>query len=131
MTADKWAALREPFAPEHVQRRPGGGGQLSYVSHGHVTDRLLAVDPEYTFEPLRGFESGMPVVVLEGLAPGDKVGVWASLFVFGVSVTEFCSGKDLMDAYSRCLCRCAMRRGVALDLWTGDVPTGYERKEGG
>lgn len=130
MSAEKWAALREPFPSEHVQHRPGGGGQLAYVSHGHVTDRLLTVDPEYNFEPLLNADR-VPIVVLDGLAPGDKVGVWAVLRILGTSVVEFCSGKDLMDAYSRCLCRAAMRRGVALDLWAGDIPTGEVRKEGG
>jgi hypothetical protein len=130
MTPDKWAALREPFPAEQIEHLPRGGRQLAYVSHGHVTDRLLQVDPEYLFGPVLD-KDGVPIVVLDGLAPGDNVGVWGVLTVLGTSVVEFCSGKDLMDAYSRCLCRAAMRRGVALDLWIGDDLKPEVRKEGG
>jgi hypothetical protein len=140
-TDQDWRALREPFdhpqkvKKEWTDKKTGERKSitLDYIGHAVVTDRLLAVDPEFSFWPLRD-EKGIPIVVLDGLAPGDKVGVWGKLHLLGVDVVEFCSGKDLMDAYSRCLCRCAMRRGVALDLWIKDDEFKAQpevRKEGG
>lgn len=127
MNVEQARALREPF--ENVQQvtkrwKDKETGQpksvtLDYIGHAVVTDRLLRVDPGYEFRPLLD-DAGRPIVVLEGLGAGDSVGVWGELIVLGTSIVEFCSGKDLLDAYSRCLCRAAMRRGVALDLWIKD-----------
>jgi hypothetical protein len=133
----RFKALREPF--DHVQKvkkewvnRKGEHKSitLDYISHAVVTDRLLQVDPEYTFTPLLD-NDGRPIVVLDGLAPGDVIGVWGRLEILGTSVVEFCGGTNLLDAYSRCLCRAAMRRGVALDLWIRDDEFKETRKEGG
>lgn len=126
MTPEQAAALREPFPTVQKVKKEWTTktGEhksitLDYISHAVVTDRLLSVDPGFSFEPLTD-ERGFPIVVVEGLSMGDKIGVWGRLTILGVSVVEFCGGKDLLDAYSRCLCRCAMRRGVALDLWIKD-----------
>ena len=108
-----------PSPPSRSKQISKGSFTADYISHGLVTDRLLSVDPSYVFEPLRD-DRGFPIVVTEGLQRGDTVGVWARLVVLGAEVTEFCSGSNLLDAYSRCLCRAAMRRGVALDLWIND-----------
>lgn len=118
--------LREPFP--NVQKvtkkwKTKDGSEksitLDYISHAVVTDRLLKVDPGFRFEPLLD-SGGIPIVVTAGLSSGDTVGVWGRLSLLGAEVVEFCSGRDLLDAYSRCLCRAAMRRGVALDLWIRD-----------
>lgn len=141
MTDDRelrFKALREPFdhvqklKKEYTDKRTGErkSFELDYISHAVVTDRLLQVDPAYEFVPLTN-EHGVPIVVLDGLNAGDEVGVWGKLTILGTNVIEFCSGKDLLDAYSRCLCRAAMRRGVALDLWIRDDDFKAERKEGG
>ena len=126
ITEEMAKLLREPFP--HVQKvkkewTTKSGEKKSftidYISHAVVTDRLLKVDPSYTWEPLLD-ERGFPIVGVEGLSGGDSIGVWGRLTLLGSTVVEFCSGKDLLDAYSRCLCRAAMRRGVALDLWIRD-----------
>lgn len=127
MSAEAFEKLRQPFeGVQHVtknwQDKKTGDWKsitLDYIGHGPVTDRLLTVDPGYTFEPLLD-EGGRPIVVFDGLGAGDSIGVWGRLTILGSTIVEFCSGKDLLDAYSRCLCRCAMRRGVALDLWIKD-----------
>lgn len=127
MSAEAFEKLRLPFeGVQHVtknwQDKKTGEWKsitLDYIGHGPVTDRLLSVDPTYTFEPLLD-EGGRPIVVFDGLGAGDNIGVWGRLTILGSTIVEFCSGKDLLDAYSRCLCRCAMRRGVALDLWIKD-----------
>jgi hypothetical protein len=127
MNPEQAKELRAPFANvQHVTKTwtDKNTGQrksvtLDYISHAVVTNRLLTVDPSFSFEPLLD-ATGFPIVVDKGLAGGDEVGVWGRLTILEAATVEFCSGKDLMDAYSRCLCRAAMRRGVALDLWIKD-----------
>jgi len=60
MKQEQQDALRAPFPKEQIQKLPTGGLQLDYVSHAWVTDRLLQVDPEWTWEPVAFDESGLP-----------------------------------------------------------------------
>lgn len=93
---------------------------LDYVGHGAVTDRLLEVDPEWTLEPLAFDESGMPVFVYDQNM--NPIRFWARLTVLGVTRLgvgtcdsgQFDAEKVLIGD---CLRNCAMRFGVALDLW--------------
>src|SRR5262245_23459984 len=95
----RWQRLRVPF--ERVQQIQKGSFKIDYVSHAVVTDRLLEVDPTFTFEPVYN-EDGVPILVTDYLQQGDSVGVWGVLTVLGVSKVDFCGGKDIESAYSRC-----------------------------
>lgn len=130
-----WERLREPFPPERVLKLPATGKrpELDYVSHADVTDRLLAADPEWTWtwgveDPV----TGRPSKELSLVREGDEVALWMALTVGGVTrrdvgyatVVEY--GRDgnsyarseaMKHAVSDALRRCAMRFGVALDLW--------------
>jgi hypothetical protein len=91
---------------------------LDYVGHAATTQRLLEADPTYTFELLKD-ATGQPILVYEAkaLESDHSVGVYGRLTVNGVTREEFGNGKNLKDAVSDALKRCAMRFGVALDLW--------------
>jgi hypothetical protein len=60
MTPEKATALRKPFPAESVGKLPKGGVMLDYVGHAAVTDRLLTVDPEWSWEPLALGPDGLP-----------------------------------------------------------------------
>ena len=51
-TNKKLADLRKPFPPEAIDQIPKAGTVLDYVGHAYITERLLDVDPEWTWEPL-------------------------------------------------------------------------------
>lgn len=88
---------------------------LDYVGHAEITDRLLTVDPEWTWEPVAFDESGLPRI--------GGGGLWIRLTVAGVTRLGFGSadGKTGPDATKEAigdaLRNAAMRFGVALDLW--------------
>lgn len=88
---------------------------LDYVGHAETTDRLLSVDPEWTWEPFAVDANGLPA-----LASG---GLWIRLTVAGVTRIGFGSadGKTGPDAVKEligdAIRNAAMRFGVALDLW--------------
>src|SRR6478736_2056448 len=50
---------------------------LDYVGHAALTDRLLDVDPEWTWEPLAFDQKGFPLLDENG-------GMWIKLTVCGV-----------------------------------------------
>ena len=94
---------------------------LDYVGHGAVTDRLLEVDPSWSWEPLSFDQDGMPTFVFgnDGKSP---VAFWIRLTVLGVARLgvgtceqgQFDAEKVLIGDALR---NAAMRFGVALDLW--------------
>lgn len=128
--------LREPFAPHHISKLPkpykkdspkgnckecGGyhglpAAHLSYVGHAALTDRLLDVDPNWTWEPLALGPDGYPVIDASG-------GIWIKLTVCGVTRLGYgdAQGKTGGDAMKErigdALRNAAMRFGAALDLW--------------
>ena len=132
MKAEQAQALRAPFKPEQIgtvpkptrRENPKGhceecGGyhglpavHLDYVGHAAVTDRLLAVDPDWTWEPAARGPNGEPL-----LSDG---GLWIRLTVAGVTRYGFGDGsmghgpKEMIGDAIR---NAAMRFGVALDLW--------------
>ena len=112
------AMLRQEFPPSAIGKLPKGGTQLDYVGHAAVTDRLLAVDPEWTWEPFAIAPDGGPLVRLVGA----DAELWIRLTVCGMTRTavgtapakSFELSKQLV---SDALRNGAMRFGVGLDLW--------------
>ena len=154
MDATMAAQLRAPFAPEQIGKLPRiscrdcrgrnancsnhrkqqcqvCGGYLStahihldYVGHAAVTDRLLTVDPWWSWEPVAFTDDGLPAF--------DKTGgLWIRLTVLGVTRLGYghAAAKPTADPGSRekevigdALRNAAMRFGAALDLWhKGDL----------
>jgi hypothetical protein len=143
--------LRDPFPPHQIGKLPkpykkdsergqcdvcGGyhglpAAHLDYVGHAAITDRLLDVDPAWTWEPLSLDTNGLPALDNNG-------GLWIRLTVGGVTRLGYgdAQGKTGGDAMKErigdALRNAAMRFGVALELWhKGDlhVPTEEEISE--
>jgi len=137
---DPLELLRRPFPANQISKLPkpykkdspkgkcadcGGyhglpAVHLDYVGHAALTDRLLDVDPHWTWEPVADPASlGLPV------APG---GMWIKLTVCGVSRYGFghpdgkTGGDAVKETIGDALRNAAMRFGAALDLWhKGDL----------
>lgn len=149
VAAPTLAALREPFAANHISKLPketkaqiderkanrasaavckvcGGwhhknAVHLDYVGHAALTDRLLDTDLEWTWEPVAFTPEGLPAFDRNG-------GLWIKLTVLGVTRLGYGSadGKSGGDAVKEiigdALRNAAMRFGAALDLWhKGDL----------
>lgn len=119
MNAEQAKALRMPFPPETIGKLPRGGTTLDYVGHAAVTDRLLSVDPEWTWEPLAYDPAGAPLITRNG----KEASMWIKLTVCGVSrlgVGICAAGAFELEKQlvSDALRNAAMRFGVALDLWS-------------
>lgn len=110
---DKWQELRKAFPAEVVGKLPKGGIQLDFVGHAAVTDRLLSVDPEWSWEPLGVDEHGLPALDAEK-------NLWIQLTVCGVTRIGVGDGRNMKERIGDALRNAAMRFGVALDLWTKD-----------
>lgn len=113
MTEQRAAELRKPFPPNVVGKLPKGGAQLSYVGHAAVTDRLLTVDPEWTWEPVAFGDDGLPAFT-------TGKGLWIRLTVCGVTRYGFGDGSSVKECIGDAIRNAAMRFGVALDLWSKD-----------
>ncbi|MCR5876969.1 hypothetical protein [Phenylobacterium sp. J367] len=151
VSLDPLAKLRDPFPPNQVSKLPketkaqkeerekdrskgincnicGGWHHkntihLDYVGHAALTDRLLDVDPLWSWEPV-AFRDGLPAFDQTG-------GLWIKLTVCGVTRLGYghAAGKPNMDPGARekevigdALRNAAMRFGAALDLWhKGDL----------
>lgn len=124
MTAQKAAELRKPFPRNVIGTLPKGGQQLSYVGHAATTDRLLAVDPTWTWEPVAFDEHGLPAFTA-------GKGLWIRLTVCGVTRYGYGDGQSVKECIGDAIRNAAMRFGVALDLWTREeleqVTTGADR----
>lgn len=126
--------LRAPFPREVVGKLPkpykrdsakgqcrecGGyhglpAAHLDYVGHAAVTDRLLSVDPEWSWEPMATDEMGLPALDRQG-------NLWIRLTIHGVTrigVGDSGNGKGPKEAVGDAIRNAAMRFGVALDLWS-------------
>lgn len=146
--ADPLAKMREPFPAHQISKLPKPTAQqtkdvkddykkgirckicgawhhpdvvhLDYVGHAALTDRLLDVDPNWSWEPVADpFSHGLPV------APG---GMWIKLTICGVSRYGFghpdgkSGGDAVKETIGDALRNAAMRFGAALDLWhKGDL----------
>ncbi len=121
--------LREPFPPSAIGKLPkptkrdnpkgkceecGGwhglpAVHLDYVGHAATTDRLLSVDPEWTWEPMARGETGEPLMT--------NGGMWILLTVCGVTRPGWGDGQSMKEIIGDAIRNAAMRFGVALDLW--------------
>ncbi len=129
MTPEQAAALRAAFPDEQVGKLPKAGVLLDFVGHAAVTDRLLAVDPDWSWEPVAFTPGGEPLIVYTA---GNEAWLWIRLTVCGVtrlgvgtaSAKAFDLPKQLISDAVR---NAAMRFGVALDLWSReDLTTSNE-----
>lgn len=110
MTPEQSAALRKPFDAKTIGKLPKGGAQLDYVGHAAVTDRLLAVDPDWSWEPFATDEHGLPAY--------QSGYLWIRLTVCGVTRIGVGDGPDPKQRIGDAIRNAAMRFGVALDLWS-------------
>lgn len=93
---------------------------LDYVGHGAVTDRLLEVDPGWSWEPVAWDGDGFPAFICDKQL--NPHAFWIRLTVLGVTrlgvgtcpAGQFDAEKVLIGDALR---NAAMRFGVALDLW--------------
>lgn len=142
------ARLREPFAPNQINKLPkpykadsqrancrecGGyhgmpAVHLDYVGHAALTDRLLEVDPEWTWEPLATGPDGLPQFDKDG-------GLWIKLTICGVTRLGYGDsqgkrgGNAVKEAIGDALRNAGMRFGAALDLWhKGDLHEAEEEQ---
>lgn len=131
MTPEQAAALRAPFPPSAIGKLPkpykadspkgnckdcGGyhglpAVHLDYVGHAAVSDRLLTVDPEWSWEPLALDPNGLPALTSSG-------NLWIRLTVCGVTRIGVGDGKSHKEIIGDAIRNAAMRFGVALDLWS-------------
>lgn len=118
---DKLQELRKPFPDHQISYLPKGGTKLAYVGHAALTDRLLDVDPGWTWEPLAMSPHGLPVM-------DDLGGMWIRLTVCGVTRLGYGhagnkqGGDAIKEIIGDALRNAAMRFGAALDLWhKGDL----------
>ena len=93
---------------------------LNYVGHAYVTERLLDVDPLWTWEPMAFDERGLPRFVANEM--GDPVAFWIKLTacektVIGVGTVEPGCKEPEKQLISDAIRNAAMRLGIALDMW--------------
>lgn len=130
LTQEKATALRKPFPRASIGKLPkpykkdspkgqcnecGGyhglpAVHLDYVGHAATTDRLLTVDPEWTWEPMGVDQYGLPV-------PDAQGNLWIRLTVCGVTRIGVGDGGSAKERIGDAIRNAAMRFGVALDLW--------------
>lgn len=130
MTPEQAAQLREPFPAEVIGKLPkptqkdnakGKCGEcggwhglpavhLDFVGHAATTDRLLKVDPDWTWEPMAYGPNGEPLMT--------NGGMWIWMTIGGVRRPGFGDGANPKEIISDAIRNAAMRFGVALDLWS-------------
>ena len=93
---------------------------LDFVGHAAVTDRLLSVDPAWTWEPLALDATGLPAL--------DRAGnLWIRLTVCGVTRLGVGDGKSMKEVIGDAIRNAAMRFGVAPVSYTHlTLPTNRE-----
>lgn len=144
MDADQAKALRARFPARAVGKLPkpyrsdatkgncqvcGGfhglpAAHLDYVGHAAVTDRLLEVDPSWSWEPFALDDAGLPSLDRHG-------NLWIRLTVAGVTRVGVGDGKSLKECIGDAIRNAAMRFGVALDMWAKEDLHALEVERGG
>ncbi len=110
LTPERATALRRPFPAETIGKLPKGGVMLDYVGHAAVTDRLLTVDPTWSWEPFSIGPDGLPAL-------DRSNNLWIRLTICGVTRIGVGDGKSAKECIGDAIRNAAMRFGVALDLW--------------
>jgi len=102
---------------------------LDYVGHAALTDRLLDVDPEWSWEPVAYDSHGLPQL-------DNCYGLWIKLTVLGVTRLGYghpdgkTGGDAIKESIGDALRNAAMRFGAALDLWhKGDLHLDDEQQD--
>ena len=133
--------LSRPF-PEHLIKPAPSGKYGYYVKHSAVTERLLSIVGPFDYEIIQVIRGRAPAVIGKDYTKEDPkyparddavVACLArmTITVDGrvVSVTEVgdveepamnSDGRNLKDASSDAIKRCAMRVGLGLHLWSQD-----------
>lgn len=131
MNKEQAAQLLAPFRPEQISQKPKGGVQLDFVSHADVTERLLEVDPEWTWEPIATTPQGLPAFDEHG-------NLWIRLTVCGVTRYGFGEAEGgttpadkIKSAIGDAIRNAAMRFGVALQLWQHSRPADQPKPAAG
>lgn len=123
-TTSALTKLREPFPPEAVKTRPGGGGKtLDYVAIETVLERLLDVAPDYTWiAEVVSFQDGTAVVCGQ-LTIGDKTatGVGAMKNPDADMAVKSANSEAMKNAAKNGF-------GVALELWNEEYRRGLDRR---
>jgi hypothetical protein len=92
---------------------------IDYVGHAHVTERLLEVDPAWSWEPLALDNQGLPQIDQNG-------GLWIRLTVGGKTMIGYgdAPGKRaaVKELIGDAIRNAGMRFGIALDLWKKEAP---------
>lgn len=141
LNQEKLKVLRAPFPPHQISKLPkptSKDGQkrmctecgtyhafpaihLDYVGHAALTDRLLDVDPAWSWEPLASDGTGLPAIDKDG-------GLWIRLTICGITRLGYgdaqgkTGGNAMKERIGDALRNAAMRFGAALDLWhKGDL----------
>lgn len=154
------AALRAPLPANLISKLPGGipkelkeqkshcdvchgyhgpaSFHLDYAGHAAITDRLLSVDPHWSWEPLAFDGQGLPLYETD--RTGQPIGLWIRLTVGGMTRIGFgdAVGKQwgptaIKEVIGDALRNSAMRFGVGLDLWHKgdlDAATGQDEDPG-
>jgi len=87
---------------------------LPFVGHAAITDRLLAVDPGWTWDFVTTDpNTGMPLL-------DSEKNLWITLTVCGITRKGCGDGPSMKVRIGDALRNAAMRFGVALYLWTKD-----------
>jgi hypothetical protein len=94
---------------------------LDYVGHAATTDRLLAVDSEWTWKPFT-IEERQQVAAEQGE-------LWIWLTIAGVTKPGVGDGKSAKERIGDAIRNGAMRFGVALDLWSKEDLAAREQAE--
>ena len=145
MTPEKATALRKPFPPESIGKLPkplkgrdddrgkcqpgtkysadgyhcGGwharAMHLDFVGHAATTDRLLTVDPEWSWDFLAYTTDGLPVT------KDSEGNLWIKLTICGVTRIGVGDGSSAKERIGDAIRNAAMRFGVALDLWAKEA----------
>lgn len=128
MTPEQAAALRKPFDKKSIGKLPkknkdGTTVYLDFAGHAAVTDRLLQIDPAWSWEPLAYDDLGLPAYDRTG-------GLWIRLTLCGISMLGYGDGPDPKQRIGDAIRNAAMRRGVALDLWSRQELEGLDPNGG-
>lgn len=144
LTTEALVKLRAPFEPHQISQKPQPTARqteevkkdytkgircevcgtwhhpqvvhLSYVGHAALTDRLLDVDPFWSWEPLAINEHGLPLLDEDG-------GMWIRLTVCGMTRLGYGDAQNKLgpnatkERIGDALRNAGMRFGCALELW--------------